>query len=294
MAVNMRKTLVLSLYAIALITGLFCYQWVYPEKPISESPSLTIKVPPSINNSQKIEQKPRWYKLFGLNQPWQYGIIPEPGIDGDAEIYEVSDTDPTKTAQASFVDFARSFRDDVMKAAYNNGWDDVNNAMNDGYSNGPPFDFLHYVNFDYTKDGRLLDPAKPEFLMYYPTSKGQVLAGAMFLTEKLYDHGPQPGGAEMIWHYHTSEQAFCFRNNVMVEFEDDNSCANGIASRRSPEMLHVWFVDHPEGPYSTEMCLPSGIIEGWEGRKTWEQERIRRYDQHTKILREKKFTVKEN
>ena len=276
-----------------LLTGTLCFKLIFSES--NDSGDHRLNTPKKANThsaSLYKETELRWFRRYGIDNAWRYGIVPAADATNDADIYEVSNRDPNTTVSDQARTFADNFRSAVMEAAYSNGWDDVSKATSDGYSNGPPFDFLHYVNFENTRDTDVLNPQKPEFLMYYPTSSGQVLAGAMFLTEKLYDQGPQPGGADMIWHYHTSDQAFCFRNNVMVEFEDDDSC-NGIISRRSPEMLHVWFVEHPQGYYSTEMCLPAGIIEGWDGRKTWEEERARRFDRHIRQLRDKKFTLPE-
>ena len=33
-----------------------------------------------------------------------------------------------------------------------------------------------------------------------------------------------------------------------------------LVGHESPEMLHVWFVDHTEGPYATSMRLPPEVL----------------------------------
>jgi hypothetical protein len=71
----------------------------------------------------------------------------------------------------------------------------------------------------------VLDPARPEGLLYGRTDHhGLVLIGAFYLMEP-GEHGPQPGGCLTTWHTHNG---------------------NGI------EMLHVWTVDMPGGPFANE------------------------------------------
>lgn len=36
---------------------------------------------------------------------------------------------------------------------------------------------------------------------------------------------------------------------------------DGIPSSESPEMLHVWFVDHPGSQFESEMSLSGDVIE---------------------------------
>lgn len=40
-------------------------------------------------------------------------------------------------------------------------------------------------------------------------------------------------------------------------------CEKGeLADHQSPEMIHVWFVDHPEDPFATAMRLAPDVLEG--------------------------------
>jgi hypothetical protein len=42
---------------------------------------------------------------------------------------------------------------------------------------------------------------------------------------------------------------------------EDVACADGFPNDRSPEMLHVWLLDHPQGRFATDMALPSETLE---------------------------------
>ncbi|WP_330926617.1 hypothetical protein [Candidatus Sororendozoicomonas aggregata] len=277
-----------GLILLPAFAGLIAYHFLFDTSRAVSVPLL--KVDDSIRLLSP-EGQPRWYRQLETDaSPWQYGVIPAITEKDNPTIYEVSSVNPTSVPSRQQQQKADTFKHSVMEAAYSNGWDNIEQARADGFTNSPPLDFLHYANPQYTRDNETLNPEKPEFLMFYPSNNGLVLAGAMFLTTAHYDKGQQLGGVNTLWHFHTSYQAYCFRDNLMVEFEASGQC-DGTASRRSPEMLHVWFVDHPKGDYATDMCLPAGVIEGWEGRKSWEAELEKRAKKHFNILKDKHFTV---
>jgi hypothetical protein len=39
-------------------------------------------------------------------------------------------------------------------------------------------------------------------------------------------------------------------------------CDRGVPTHRSPEMIHIWLVDHPLGPFSTSMHLDPKLMMG--------------------------------
>jgi uncharacterized membrane protein len=86
--------------------------------------------------------------------------------------------------------------------------------------------------------------------------------GFMYFTRELYDIGPTPAGPLAQWHYHPYETPRCAIKGLWtVARPDDNGvCAEGIPVDRTPEMFHVWFVDHPLGRF-TEMNI---VPETWE------------------------------
>ena len=82
------------------------------------------------------------------------------------------------------------------------------------------------------------------------------LAGLMFYTRRSDERGPQVGGPLTRWHYHVWASPNCLVDGLLsVGSPRDGRCARGEPAHRSPEMLHVWFLDHPEGPFATSMWL---------------------------------------
>jgi len=169
---------------------------------------------------------------------------------------------PTGEQQRAADDFVRRCRE----AAEANGWYDFERAVADGYERMFE-DEVHYVKRAFLKDGRVLDPTRPEFLMYYPTDEGKKLAGYMFLVEDPAASGPQIGGPLTLWHFHVWGRKKCLYEGLLVvgDADAEGRCAEGVPSHVSPEMLHVWFVDHPKGPFSTQMHLEPWMIDELKG-----------------------------
>ncbi len=84
----------------------------------------------------------------------------------------------------------------------------------------------HYLNPTYQRDGEILEPYRPEALVYANTSGGPVLLGAMYLMPESGASGPQIGGCLTQWHAHS------------------------LWGWETPEMMHVWTADVPGGPFS--------------------------------------------
>lgn len=145
---------------------------------------------------------------------------------------------------------------DSLAAAKRHGWFDFQQARADGYRllHG---DKRHYYNEDYVFDDRLLDPDRPEFLMFYGTPEGQKLAGMMFYARSPTERGPQIGGPLTRWHYHVWASPNCLIAGLLsVASADPNGhCERGEPASRSPEMLHVWLMEHPRGSFATSMWL---------------------------------------
>ncbi len=144
---------------------------------------------------------------------------------------------------------------------------DLKQAMQLGYGDDPATDRVHFANYSYIFDDKSLDPQAPEYLMFYPTGKGQhLLVGVMFIQQDIGTHGEQIGGANTVWHFHDYGEGVCtpmivpdailLKNGVL-----QGHCAKGeILLKRSPEMLHVWFVDHPEGRFATSMSIDQSLV----------------------------------
>ena len=82
-------------------------------------------------------------------------------------------------------------------------------AAADGYHvNGLAGIDFHAGNPSYEHDDLILDPARPETLVYAVAPDGRpVLMGAMFLMPKIGQPGPTVGGPLTVWHAH---QNICF------------------------------------------------------------------------------------
>lgn len=158
-------------------------------------------------------------------------------------------TDAQRAAAAEFV--ARA-----AEAAERHGWYEFERGLADGFHlmHG---DRRHYYNEQNVFDDAVLDPDRPEFLMYYGTPSGQKLAGMMFYVAHPDGRGAQFAGPLTVWHYHVWSTPNCLLRGMLsvATAEADGGCARGEPRNRSPEMLHVWLLDHPEGPFATSMWL---------------------------------------
>lgn len=208
-----------------------------------------------------------WYvrkALPGPAGPW----IPEPEYDlsehspSSMEIYEVTHYPDGGTPSRAQLQAA----DDLVKRAHEsaekNGWFDFDKASADGFKLMPT-DTVHYVNTANVIDDRLLDTDHPEFLIYYDTASGFKLGGFMFLARHPQERGPQIAGPLTVWHYHIWGEHKCMLRGLVVMDEPDENgrCEHGLPAPRSPEMIHVWLVDHPAGRFATDMGLPPAVIE---------------------------------
>src|SRR5713226_2143632 len=120
---------------------------------------------------------------------------------------------------------------------------------------------MHYVNQAYLTDADILNPAHVQSLIYYNSPKGPILIGAMYIMPRLGMPGPEVGGSLTVWHHHDN---LCFdrTSSVIVAFAHDaffdrggksGTCPAGSSNRSTPEMLHVWIIDNPGGPFDSDM-----------------------------------------
>jgi hypothetical protein len=99
--------------------------------------------------------------------------------------------------------------------------------------------FLHVPNPAWRSDGRVLDPARPETLVYW-TGDRLTLVGVMY-TAARGASGPAVGGPIIRWHDHESCRDPATRAKLGRPV--DGACPEGQVFRRSGEMMHVWFTD---------------------------------------------------
>ncbi len=172
----------------------------------------------------------------------------------------------TRQQQAWAEDFYRRSLD----AALRHGWFDYDKALAQGFQvdrvNGS-----HFPNLKNMFDDVILDPDRPEWLIFNDSPDGKVLTGFMFFTRKLEEVGPTPGGALTQWHYHPFPVPRCAIQGIwtVARTDDQGRCAEGEPVSRTPEMLHVWFVDHPLGRFTEMQFIPARIPNDWFDRSSW-------------------------
>ena len=189
----------------------------------------------------------------GKDEKYRQEWSPEAAaLPTDPGTYEISIA-PCAAASGSEMNGAQRLWQESLDAAVRNGWFDYDKAKADGFHLGHPQEEVHYVHTDFVGDDDVLNPDKPEFLMYYDYEGTPLLAGYMYMMPNVEDRGPQVGGPHTLWHYHVMPE-FCYRDGLVVGApNDDGTCTKGDLTTRTPEMLHVWFFERDDGPFASSM-----------------------------------------
>jgi hypothetical protein len=107
---------------------------------------------------------------------------------------------------------------------------------------------VHLENDAYGRDGRVLDPRRPEQLVYAVHGGRATLLGVVYVMERAGVPGPAPGGPVTGWHAHNvCVTAIPPGFGVVSPF---GGCPAFGVQMTVPEMMHVWTVDNPRGPYA--------------------------------------------
>jgi hypothetical protein len=101
--------------------------------------------------------------------------------------------------------------------------------------------FLHVPNPAWRLDGRVLDPTRPETLIYWNGPGDQLTLVGVMYTAARGASGPAVGGPITRWHDHESCRDPVTRAKLGRPV--DGTCPEGQVYRRSGEMMHVWFTD---------------------------------------------------
>jgi hypothetical protein len=153
------------------------------------------------------------------------------GIRDYAQVWD----DATKAQRTAATDLV----DDTRTATAR--WADVDVALADGYvprrgGNGA----VHYANLANRRDDGVLDPERPESLVYLQRPNGApILLGAVFIVNRFQDR-PTPAGAIAAWHVHNVPG--CHHPDI------DAGCADVRGG-----MLHVWTYDGVVDPFADPM-----------------------------------------
>jgi hypothetical protein len=159
------------------------------------------------------------------------GVIMRPG-DG---------TQPTLAQTEAADQLAEATRTAMAKYAR------LEDALKDGFvlpavAHGPD---VHLDNKANASDGRVLDPQRPEKLVYAIDGGRATLMGVVFMMERAGVPGPEPGGSITRWHAHNICLSVLPPGFTIVSAY--GTCPPLSITVTSAEMMHVWVVQNPGG-----------------------------------------------
>jgi hypothetical protein len=138
-------------------------------------------------------------------------------------------------------------------------YEDPKVAYAAGYRPGGPSNMpsSHWMNQRYVDAGYVMDPHRPQGLVYANSKRGPVLLGAMFQMKRIGQFGPDPGGPLTAWHQHENicVTPIGLEFSLMTPFA---TCPLGAIDVSVPPMLHVWIVENPGGPFAVD--IDEGVV----------------------------------
>ncbi|HEX6683804.1 MAG TPA: hypothetical protein VF062_13455 [Candidatus Limnocylindrales bacterium] len=114
---------------------------------------------------------------------------------------------------------------------------------------------VHLEHPEFKKDGRVLDPERPEMLVYAIEGGKATLLGVVFVMERAGQPGAAPGGPITLWHAHNLCVSLMPPGIGIVT--PYGGCPSLSITITIPEMMHLWIIDPPGGPYA------EGIDKQW-------------------------------
>ena len=164
------------------------------------------------------------------------------------DVPERLDHEPTEDQ----LDAARELIDET--AAATTGYADVNAATAAGYRSigDGASGYEHFVNPAFMADGAVLDPQRPESLVYEVGADGARRFTTIMYTlapGSTMDDVPDIAGNLTVWHTHGN---LCFAPGTvrLAGAVVDGACRPGGVNRPSAPMLHVWVVPDDCGPFA--------------------------------------------
>jgi hypothetical protein len=149
-------------------------------------------------------------------------------------------------------------------------WNDVAQAKRDGFASiGDSFTGSeHFVHWDWINDNQILDPNRPESLVYKVKPDGKrVLEAAMYILPPRYtlDSVPDIGGPLTQFHIHN---VLCFDQSAVPRFHrpvrPDGTCPVPFVKRLTTPMIHVWIRQNKCGPFAPIGGIASGAVKTGE------------------------------
>jgi hypothetical protein len=129
----------------------------------------------------------------------------------------------------------------------------------------------HFIQWDWIDDDVILDPDRPESLVFEPQLDGsKKLVAAMYMlpTSVALEDVPDIGGDLMQWHIHDD---LCYTNDpeapkVVGLTNPDGTCPAGLVKHTPAPMIHVWITPHRCGPFAALDGVGAGQIAAGETR----------------------------
>jgi hypothetical protein len=151
----------------------------------------------------------------------------------------------------------------------------VKAAEDDGYASigdgGTGYE--HYVKWTLLNDGRVLDTAAPESLVYKVRGGVKTLVSAMFMADKgtpINDRTlVEYAGGLMQWHVHTN---LCWLTvncamRVVGVTDSTGSCLVGFVETDGSPMVHVWITPHKCGPFAALEGVAAGVADASDAER---------------------------
>jgi hypothetical protein len=122
----------------------------------------------------------------------------------------------------------------------------------------------HFVNWSYVNDGKILDPKKPESIVFQVRGGKKTAVAAMYMLPfgSKFKDVPDVGGALTQWHVHRD---LCLTDNPMQKIVSglttvDGTCPPGTEKAGDTPMLHVWIIPNQCGPFAALEGIGAGQV----------------------------------
>ena len=130
--------------------------------------------------------------------------------------------------------------------------------------------YEHLIQWDWINDDDILDPERPESLVYRVDRDGtRTLEAAMYMLPQgeTLDTVPELGGKLTQWHIHDN---LCFTPGEAPKVRGvtgvGQGCPPGLTKLDPVPMIHVWIVPHQCGPFAALEGVGAGQIQEGEER----------------------------
>lgn len=130
-------------------------------------------------------------------------------------------------------------------------WDSVAAARKDGFRSigDGVTGHEHFVQWSWAEDQTVLDPRRPESLVYRVDGDDRTLVSVMYILPPgaTMADVPDLGDDRAVWHRHTN---LCWEGRRVAGLFSQGRCYPGGTRRDTPPMLHVWLTAQRCGPFA--------------------------------------------